>query len=210
VDDVSATTAKMPMPTAVTRPRPSPATLGAIVGVALALAALWRFTPLGSLLDPHALAAAGARLRASPAAPVLVIAAYVVGALVLFPITPLLVATALIFEPGRGLALGLAGALASATLTYGLGRLVGRRRPRWLEGPRFTRLRARLQRRGVLTMAAVRLVPAGNFTLSNVAAGALGIPLRHYLLGNLLGMLPSLLAVTLLADHLRRLGWGGH
>jgi uncharacterized membrane protein YdjX (TVP38/TMEM64 family) len=55
----------------------------------------------------------------------------------------------------------------------------------------------------------VRLVPVGNFTLSNVAAGAVGIPFRDYLLGNLLGMLPSLLALTLLAQHLRRIGWGG-
>jgi phospholipase D1/2 len=170
---------------------------------------VWRFTPLRTLLDPHQLATALGALRASPAAPALVLAAYLVGALVLFPITPLIVATALVFEPARGLALGLGGALASATLTYGLGRILGRRRTRWLEAGRFARLRARLQRRGVLAMATVRLVPVGNFTLSNVAAGALGIPFRDYLLGNLLGMLPNLLVLTLLAQHLRRLGWGG-
>jgi len=56
-------------------------------------------------------------------------------------------------------------------------------------------------------MAAVRLVPAGNFTLANVAAGALDIPFGEYLLGNALGLLPVLLALTVLSRDLRHLGW---
>jgi uncharacterized membrane protein YdjX (TVP38/TMEM64 family) len=56
-------------------------------------------------------------------------------------------------------------------------------------------------------MAVSRLVPLGNFTLANVIAAAIGIPFRAFILGNALGLLPGLLALTLLGDRLRQLGW---
>jgi phospholipase D1/2 len=178
--------------------------LGALVVV---LVAIWRLTPLGRLFDVAHLAAIGRTVRAAPAAPALVVLVYAAAVLVLCPLTPLLVATALVFEPARAFALGLAGALTSAALGYGIGRLVGWHRPRWLENPRVEPLRARLRRRGILTMATVRLVPLGNFTLSNIVAGAIRIPLLDYLLGNALGLLPGLLALTVLARQLHHLGW---
>jgi phospholipase D1/2 len=178
--------------------------LAAAFGVA---AVLWRLTPLAALLDPRHLAALGRALREHPAAPALVLLAYVAAAGTLFPVTLLLAATALVFEPGPALALGLSGALLAAALTFGAGRVVARHRPRWLLGPRARRLRARLERRGVLTMATVRLVPIGSFSLSNVVAGALGIPFRDFMLGNALGVLPGLLLLTFGADAARRLGW---
>jgi phospholipase D1/2 len=176
-------------------------------GLVVALVAVWRLTPLATLLDRRHLAELGHVVASSPTAPALVIAVYVAAGLVLFPVTLLLAATALAFEPWHALGLGLAGALASACVGYAVGRLVARRRPRWIEGPRFAPFRARLQRRGVLTMAVSRLVPVGSFTLANVVAGAIGIPFRDYLLGNGLGLLPGLIALTLLSHELRHLGW---
>jgi phospholipase D1/2 len=196
-------------PRGATTPEPSsPLRTGLLLaGLAVALVAAWRLTPLATLLDRRHLAELGRAVASSPAAPALVIAVYVAAGLVLFPVTPLLAATALAFEPWHALGLGLAGALSSAAVGYAVGRLVARRRPRWIEGPRFAPFRARLQRRGVLTMAVSRLVPVGNFTLANVAAGAIGIPFGDYLLGNGLGLLPGLIALTLLSHGLRHLGW---
>jgi len=178
--------------------------LGVLVVVSLAL---WRLTPLAGLLDGQRVARLGRVIATRREAPVLVLAIYLGAGLVLFPITPLLAATALVFDPWRALGLGLAGALSSAALGYAMGRLVARHRPRWLESPRVAPLRERLRRRGVIAMAAVRLVPAGNFTLANVAAGGLGIPLGDFLLGNVLGLLPGLLALTVLARELGHLVW---
>jgi uncharacterized membrane protein YdjX (TVP38/TMEM64 family) len=175
--------------------------------VVLVLVAVWRLTPLATLLDRRHLADLGRALAASPWAPALVVAAYVALGLVLFPVMPLLAATALVFDPWRALGLGLAGALTSAAVGYTVGRLVGRHRPRWVEGPRFEPLRARLRRRGVVTMAVSRVLPVGNFTLANVVAGAIGIRFRDFMVGNALGLLPGLLALTLLSHRLRELGW---
>jgi uncharacterized membrane protein YdjX (TVP38/TMEM64 family) len=179
-----------------------------VVGVVvLVLVAIWRLTPLATLLDRRHLVELGHTLAASPSAPALVIGGYVVLGLVLFPVVPLLAATALVFDPGRALVLGFVGALTSAAVGYTVGRLVGRHRPRWVEGPRFEPLRARLRRRGVVTMAVSRVVPVGSFTLANVIAGAIGIRFRDFMVGNALGLLPGLLALTLLSHQLRALGW---
>jgi phospholipase D1/2 len=168
---------------------------------------LWRFTPARAWIEPRRLAALGRALRDHPAAPALVLLAYVVAALTLFPITWLIAATALVFPPARAFGLGLAGVLAGATVTFGIGRVVARVRPTWIEGPRLARLRARLEQRGVLTMTIVRVVPVGNFSLTNIVAGALGIPFRDYLLGNALGLIPALLLFTVLAGTARHFGW---
>jgi phospholipase D1/2 len=173
----------------------------AIVAV-LALVLIWRLTPIRSLLDAERLAALGRSLRGHPAAPFLVLLGYVAGGLLFFPITLLLTATALVFPPGAAIGYCLSGTLASAASTYGVGRLVERFRPGWSQGPRLRRIRAQLQRRGIIAVVAARMIPVGNFSLINIAAGALEIRFRDYMLGNAIGVLPGVLALTVLADRL--------
>jgi uncharacterized membrane protein YdjX (TVP38/TMEM64 family) len=175
--------------------------------VVLVLVAIWRFTPLAKLLDRAYLGGLARTIAAAPWAPAIAIAAYVVLLLLLFPITPLIAATALVFDPWRAYGISLAGALAASAVGWVVGRVVARHRPRWIESPRFQPLRARLQRRGFVTMAVTRLLPAGNFTLANVLAGAIGIRFSDFILGNAVGMQPGTLALTLLAHELRRRGW---
>jgi uncharacterized membrane protein YdjX (TVP38/TMEM64 family) len=63
-------------------------------------------------------------------------------------------------------------------------------------------LQRQLVARGVLAVFTVRLLPVGNFTLINVAAGALRIRFRDFMLGNLLGLLPGVLGLSFFADRL--------
>jgi phosphatidylserine/phosphatidylglycerophosphate/cardiolipin synthase-like enzyme/uncharacterized membrane protein YdjX (TVP38/TMEM64 family) len=175
------------------------ALLVAVAGVA----ATWRFTPLHAYLDLARVVALGQRLRGSAAAPLLVLGAYVGGALLFFPITLMLASTALVFGPRLGFVYGLGGALAGALVTYGAGRLLGRSRARWLEGPRLARVRRHLQRRGLAAVVTARVLPVGNFTVINMVAGAVPIRLRDYVLGNILGLLPGLVGLTIFADRLR-------
>jgi phosphatidylserine/phosphatidylglycerophosphate/cardiolipin synthase-like enzyme/uncharacterized membrane protein YdjX (TVP38/TMEM64 family) len=175
---------------------------GVVLAALVALVAIWRLTPLRALLDLDRMAALGRALRGHPLAPLLVLAAYLVGALVFFPITLMLTATALVFDPAHALAYGLGGALAGAALTWGIGRLAGRFRTGLLSSPRLARARGQLQRRGMLAIVAARLLPVGNFSLINILAGALGVRFRDYMLGNLVGLLPGILGLTLFADRL--------
>jgi len=171
-----------------------------------AIAAAWRFTPLRQLLDIDKVVALGKDLRGHPAAPLLVLGGYLVGAVVLFPITPLLVATALVFGPLPGIAYSMVGALSGALLTYGIGRLVGSRRigASWLAGPRTTRIREHLRRRGLVAVITARMLPVGNFSLINLIAGALPIRLRDFMIGNVIGLLPGVLGLALFTGQLGR------
>jgi len=95
----------------------------------------------------------------------------------------------------------LVGVTLIATITYGLGILVGRGAVRQLAGSRLNRLSRRLGRRGILTMFAVRLVPVAPFTVVNMVAGASHIGFKDFLVGSLLGMAPGMIAAALFIDR---------
>jgi uncharacterized membrane protein YdjX (TVP38/TMEM64 family) len=175
---------------------------GLVVAAVIALVAAWRLTPLRALLSVERVAALGRTLSQHPAAPLAVLAAYLGGTLVFFPITPLLGATALVFPAPAAFGYCMGGALSASVTTYGIGRLVGRFRPRWLERPRIRRVSRQLRRRGMLAVIAARMLPVGNFALINMTAGALGVRFRDYLIGNAIGLLPGVLALTLFADRI--------
>ena len=54
----------------------------------------------------------------------------------------------------------------------------------------------------MLAVIAARMLPVGNFSLINITAGALGIRFRDYVIGNAIGLLPGVLALTVFADRI--------
>ena len=178
------------------------ALVAAVVALLAGLAAAWRWTPLADWLQVDALVAAANAIAALPAAPALVIGAYVVGGLAMVPVTALVAATVLVFGPLLGPAYALAGATASAATTYALGRVLGRDLVRRLAGKRLNRLSRQLARRGLLAMAAVRLVPIAPFTVVNLVAGASHIRARDFVLGTLIGLTPGIVATAVFTDGL--------
>jgi len=173
------------------------------VGVFLvALALAWRYTPLASLTDPEIINDWLAAIAETPGAPAIVLAVFVIGGLLVFPVLLLIAATAAAFGPWFGFAYAAAGALASAIVTYGVGAVMGRQMLEGLLGPRLNRIRRSIAKRGVLAIAAVRMVPVAPFTLVNLAAGASKIPLADYLLGTALGMMPGLLVMSALGHQI--------
>ena len=54
----------------------------------------------------------------------------------------------------------------------------------------------------MLAIVAARVLPVGNFSVVNILAGALGIRFRDYFLGNVLGLLPGVLGLTIFAHRL--------
>src|SRR3546814_3621071 len=70
----------------------------------------------------------------------MVFAAYLVGGLVVFPVTVLIAVTGMVFPPLPAFAYALGGTLASALLTYAIGRKTGAQPLRNLLGPRVNRV----------------------------------------------------------------------
>lgn len=171
-----------------------------LVGL-LALAAAWRWTPLGDYLDVDSLTGLVAGFRGYPAAPFIALGAFVLGGLIVVPVTLLIVVTALAFGPWEGFIYSVIGVLASAALVYGVGHGLGRDTVRRFAGSKLNRLSRRLAQRGVLTMAIVRLIPVAPFTVVNLVAGASHIRFRDFVAGTALGMIPGIAAITLFVDR---------
>ncbi|MCP5365126.1 MAG: VTT domain-containing protein [Hyphomicrobiales bacterium] len=173
-----------------------------VAGLLLGLTALWRWGPLAEFANASRLEALAQSMRGNWVATATVIAVYVVGGLVMFPVTVLIVATGLIYGPITGLLVAAAGCFLGALSGYGVGAGLGRATVRRLSGERLDHLSRQLARRGLISMTIIRLLPLAPFTVINLAAGASHISLRDFVLGTVLGMAPGILAVTLFSGQL--------
>jgi uncharacterized membrane protein YdjX (TVP38/TMEM64 family) len=169
-----------------------------ILGLILA----WRFTPLSALAHPDSIRQWLVDIAEIPAAPLIVLATFVLGGLVVFPVMLLIAATAAAFGPWLGFVLAGMGAIASAVITYGIGAAIGRDAVETVMGPRLHRVRRSITERGVLAVAAIRLVPIAPFTLVNLIAGASKIRFTDYVLGTVIGMAPGLVLMSALGHRI--------
>jgi len=170
--------------------------------VLLALAAAWRWTPLSEWIDSQSLAAWARHIRGNPLYFMAVLGAYVVGGLIMIPITLLVGVTAMVFSPTWGVIYALSGCLLNALTTYLIGSRLGKQTLRRLAGQRLNRLSRQIAKRGILAVAIMRNIPVAPFTIVNMIAGASHIRLKDYLIGTAVGMLPGILVITLFADRL--------
>jgi uncharacterized membrane protein YdjX (TVP38/TMEM64 family) len=176
-----------------------------IVAASAVAGAIVLFTLLWHLLPPEI--ASRERVQAllssaseSAFAPLLVVATYVVAGVVAFPVLVLIVATAAIFGPWFGFVYAVLGVIASALFTYLIGRWLGRDLLFRALGARCDRVRKEIDKRGVLAVAAIRLVPVAPFTVVNLMAGACSIALVDYVAGTI-GMLPGLIVISALGHQ---------
>jgi uncharacterized membrane protein YdjX (TVP38/TMEM64 family) len=181
-----------------------PVWIGVAVLVALfVLAAAWKWTPLADLIDLRRMSGWVASVRQSPARHVYVLAAYLIGSILLVPITVLILMTAVIFGPVLGSAYSLVGCLAGAAITYAIGHVLGQGLVQRIAGKKWQRLEKKVAQSGIIAVAALRLLPVAPFTVVNVVSGAFKVPLRDYVLGSLLGLAPGIVVTNLFAHQLQ-------
>ncbi|MDX1587773.1 MAG: TVP38/TMEM64 family protein [Oleiphilaceae bacterium] len=131
---------------------------------------------------------------------------------VMFPLSILVVVTAMLFGPWWGLGYATLGTLTSSVVSYWVGHWLGRDALLNYGGKRLRGMTKYLTGRGIRTMTLVNLLPLAPFTLTNMLAGAFHIRFRDYMIGSTLGIMPGLASVTLLGSQLRALytaasGW---
>ena len=166
------------------------------VAVLLALAASWRWTPLGDWLTADRIAG-WLQVFDDPWIRFLSVFALVaVATLVMLPLSALVVAAALILEPWQGFAASMAGALVSAAVAFVAGDLAGGRILDHYGESRVHRLSKRLSDRGILAVAVLRLMPVAPYTVVNLVAGASHLQLGKFLVGTAIGLLPGVAALT--------------
>jgi uncharacterized membrane protein YdjX (TVP38/TMEM64 family) len=89
------------------------------------------------------------------------------------------------------------GSVSSAAASYWIGRIIGRRAVRKLAGRRLNRLSRFLAARGVLTVSLATMLPLAPFGIVNMVAGASHIRFRHFVLGSFIGVIPTIVGMTL-------------
>jgi uncharacterized membrane protein YdjX (TVP38/TMEM64 family) len=167
-----------------------------------AVAAAWRLTDLKDYVDVAAIASWEGSLQNHPAAPVVVLAGYVVAGLAVFPVTILIAATAFAFEPWTALAYSLAGCVLSAMAIYALGYRLGRKTVMRFTGYRWNRLHGLISKHGILAVATIRMIPVAPYSIVNLAAGAVRVRFRDFVLGTVVGMTPGVVGITLFTSQL--------
>jgi uncharacterized membrane protein YdjX (TVP38/TMEM64 family) len=142
------------------------------------------------------------QFKHSAVAPFLTLAAFVLGALMVVPVTAMIAVTVLAFGPILGFPYALVGMTVSALLTFWIGKLLGRHSIQRLAGSRLHQLSRRLAQKGVVAVVMIRLVPVAPFTIVNLIAGASHIRFRDFAFGTVLGELPGLLAISIFVNQI--------
>lgn len=177
--------------------------LAAAGAVAILAAVLWRFTSVAELVDPKRLAARLDDFQQVPWAPFAFAAAFPVLGLVVFPVTALSAMVAFLFPPHIAIAISFSGIMMSAALLHWLGTRFAKR-VRSALGSAVTKVDDALSDHGIVTIAAIRMIPLAPFTFVNLVAGAIGVPFRDYMLGTALGLTPGMIILSLFGRQARQ------
>jgi uncharacterized membrane protein YdjX (TVP38/TMEM64 family) len=180
------------------RPKARIAGLALLVVVAFGIALV--LVPHSALGLRHMVASAG------PIAPLALLAGWTLLTPALFPGAALAAATGLVLGPKLGIPLALVGATSGATAAFLLARHTAASASRQLASPRIRSLQARVERRAVPGIAAIRAAPAVPAGLLNYAAGLSRVRTRDFVVGITLGGAPRVVAYAALGGGLSHAG----
>lgn len=166
------------------------------------LAILWRFTPLKEMITPEKLQSYVLPIQSTLWGPLAAIGTYLVGGVLMVPVTLLILVTALVFDPVMAFIVAMIGSVGSAMMGYGMGEVFGSDVIQKLAGKRIKKVSKRIAKRGIAASAVIRIIPVAPFSIINMIAGISHVRFRDYLIGTVIGMAPGIFAITVLGDRL--------
>ncbi len=118
-----------------------------------------------------------------------------------FPASALTIASGLLFGLAAGAAIVVFAATLGAWLAFLLARSLGRDGVSRIQWARVASIDAMLERRGLISVLLVRLVPLFPFMAVNYAAGLSAVRQRDYVLGTAVGIIPATVGYTALGAY---------
>ena len=194
--------AAIPAPSTTRKRRPAWGKIAAIALAIAALAAAWRWTPLGEYATAENIITWTRTVRDTWWAPFALVGAYVAGAFVLFPRPVLTLVSVMTFGVKFGLVYATAGILVAALVSYYAGRVLKRETVRRIAGDALDAAAKPVKAHGVLATFAANMVPTPPFVVQNMIAGAMRLKLWEFMLGTLLALIPGILAWTVFGDQI--------
>ncbi len=126
----------------------------------------------------------------------LLLGIFFLAGLVAISLNVLLVSATLVIGPWSAFGCGFAGSLLSAVAAFYIGKIAGQPILEKFFEDRMNQLSKKIQNRGVLSVALLRLVPVAPFVVINLVAGLSKLKLRTFVAGSCLGMLPGMAGVV--------------
>lgn len=176
---------------------------GALVIFLVAIVIVALTVEIPSVDEIHALTESAGTLGA-----VIFVAAYAILTLTPAPKGVISIAAGVAWGFWVGTALVLVGAVLGAILAFWLGRFLGRDAVEQYTGGRVRAVDEMLQRRGLLSVIALRLIPLVPFTVINYAAGLTAVRVRDYILGTAIGIIPGTMAFVAVGAYGAELNGG--
>lgn len=176
--------------------------IAAIVGVVAVLSALWRWTPLGEMATAENIVAWTRTVRDTWWSPFALLAAYIVGAFLLFPRPVLTLVSVMTFGARLGIVYATVFILITALVTYYTGRLMKRDTLKRIAGDGVDQAAKPVKKHGVIAVFAANMLPTPPFSVQNMIAGAMRIRLWEFMLGTAIALIPGILAWTVFGDQI--------
>ena len=140
--------------------------------------------------------------------PIIYIALYTLGTLLILPSTPLNLAGGAIFGIWWGTLWTTIAAVVAAVVAFAFTRSIGRELIARKMAGRWQAIDAEIRQGGLFYMFAIRLLPIIPYGLVNFAAGLTSISYRDYLIGTILGTVPGILPFVMMGAGLQALSQG--
>lgn len=130
--------------------------------------------------------------------PLVFVLCYAVAAMAFFPVSVLNGIAGVLFGPVLAIPVVWLGCLLGAVGAFELGRGMSRSAVEQLAGTRLGRINRYLDRRGVLSIALLRLLPVGPFAMLNYLVAVTTLRRPAFLLGTGIGILPGVVVYSAL------------
>lgn len=113
----------------------------------------------------------------------------------------LLVSATLVIGPWSAFGAGFLGALLSAVAAFYLGKIAGQPILEKFFAEQLDQLSKKIQNRGVISVAVLRLVPVAPFVVINLVAGLSKLKITTFVAGSIIGMLPGMAGVVFVTSQ---------
>lgn len=141
--------------------------------------------------------------RGTSMAPLYVAGIYIISGAIMFPISILNLATAIVFGPMWGIIYAIGGSLLNATLFFWIGQLGNNKGlDRLLQRGKLRKIDKSLVKGGVAGIVTMRMLPVMPYALFNIIAGISSLHFMEYIAGTFLALLPGAIGRGVMGDSL--------
>jgi len=176
-----------------------------LVAAALVLGSWMYLSAMGEevAFEPRSILSSLKAMADHPLAPLAVLPAFVIGSLMIAPVTGMVALCAVLFSPWVASLSAIVGILAATAVNHWLGGHYHNTLMQQVPDRITDRISTLAASSDAWTLAGLRLLPIAPFTLINIVVGASGVALRPFMLGTLLALGPMTVLICLSVDRAR-------